>query len=231
MSWLKPGPSAIFELTNSLSSLCHTLDLDGNVGLPVCNASNRVFCAGQISLLATDLRGGAISDGRPYRDTHPPAGPPLKLARAITILHGFTMHWAWQSRNAEGHWSPPEPLYSCVRALLTFNLMRGLTPPFERPITGARKHARTTTSISVDGRAGRHRPLRMRGRLFHCKRKRERRRRGSSPRTDRLANVRGECAGEAQLVGKRQRRGLLRQAVNDEWRTVHADRRHGLYQF
>src|SRR6267143_802939 len=58
MSWLKPGPSKIFELTNSLSSLCHTLDLDGNVGLSVCNASNRVFCAGQISLLATDLRGG-----------------------------------------------------------------------------------------------------------------------------------------------------------------------------
>ncbi len=120
-----------------------------------------------------------------------------------------------QLRIAEGRWSPPEPLYSCVRALLTFNLMRGLTPPFKRPIAGAREHARTTTSISVDCRAGRHWPLRMRGRLFQWKRKRERRRHGSSPRTDGLANVRGECASNSQLGGKRQRHGLLRQAVDD----------------
>src|SRR2546429_6871401 len=163
------------------------------------------FLCGSDFLVGYGSARGAISDGRPYRDTHVPAGPRLKLARAITIFHGCTMHWAWQSRNAEGHWSPPEPLYSCVRALQTFNLMRGLTPPFERPITGARKHARTTTSISVDGRAGRHRPLRMRGRLFHWKRKRERRRRGSSPRTDRLANGRGGSARESPLGGKRQR--------------------------
>jgi hypothetical protein len=172
---------------------------------------------------------GLRPDGRQL-GSHPPAAPPLKSARASTVFQGFATHLATQARNAAGHWSPLEPLYSCACALLTSNLpRRGLAPPCKRPISGARKHARTTTSISVDGRAGRDQSLRMRRRLFQWKRKRERWRRGSSHCTKRLASFSGECSGESQLVGKRQRHGLLREAVNYQRRAVHADRRHGLY--